>query len=152
MILYGMVGPVVLPPSGQGGNAPLVIDVPPPEIYVVRHLPGASNACAYELIFHQGIAELAPEQIRPICSQAIRELWRQRMQLKRGSEFIAKGNMDHGCSGIEEIYIGIRPLINKTGGAKSVPPAERALQHGRAAKTIATVATDFIENGVQFVK
>jgi polyisoprenoid-binding protein YceI len=50
----------------SGGNAPLVVDVLPPEVYAARHLPGACNACVYEMIFRQGIAELAPDLSRTL--------------------------------------------------------------------------------------
>jgi polyisoprenoid-binding protein YceI len=50
----------------SGGNPPLVVDVLPPEIYAVRHLPGACNACVYEMVFRQGIAELAPDLSRTL--------------------------------------------------------------------------------------
>lgn len=50
----------------SGGNAPLIVDVLPPEVYAARHLPGACNACVYEMVFRQGIAELAPDPARTI--------------------------------------------------------------------------------------
>ena len=50
----------------SGGNAPLVVDVLPPEVYAARHLPGACNACVYEMVFRKGIAELAPDPSRTI--------------------------------------------------------------------------------------
>lgn len=50
----------------SGGNAPLVVDVLPPEVFAARHLPGACNACVYEMIFRQGVAELAPDLSRAL--------------------------------------------------------------------------------------
>lgn len=50
----------------SGGNPPLVVDVLPPEVYASRRLPGACNACVYEMAFRQGIAELAPDHDRPV--------------------------------------------------------------------------------------
>lgn len=49
-----------------GSNPPLVVDVLPPEFYAVRHLPGACNACVYEIVFLQGVRELAPDTARPL--------------------------------------------------------------------------------------
>ncbi|MBT0664151.1 YceI family protein [Geobacter pelophilus] len=48
------------------GDALLVVDVLPPEIYAGRHIPGACNACVYEMVFLDRIAELAPDPARPI--------------------------------------------------------------------------------------
>lgn len=50
----------------SGGDSPLVIDVLPPEVYAGRHLPGACNACVYEMVFLEGVAGLAPEHATPI--------------------------------------------------------------------------------------
>jgi len=44
----------------------LVIDVLPPEVYAGRHLPGACNACVYEMVFLNGVAGLAPDPATPI--------------------------------------------------------------------------------------
>jgi len=49
-----------------GGDSPLVIDVLPPEVYGTRHLPGASNACVYEVVFLEGVAGLAPDPATPL--------------------------------------------------------------------------------------
>jgi polyisoprenoid-binding protein YceI len=43
------------------GEQLLVIDVLPPEVYAARHLPGACNACVYEIVFLEGVAGLAPD-------------------------------------------------------------------------------------------
>lgn len=48
------------------GDSLIVIDVLPPEIYAIRHLPGASNACVYEMAFLNGVAELAPDLATPL--------------------------------------------------------------------------------------
>jgi rhodanese-related sulfurtransferase len=48
------------------GDAPRVIDVLPPEVYAARHLPGACNACVYEIVFLKGVAELAPDPATPL--------------------------------------------------------------------------------------
>lgn len=49
-----------------GGDSLLVIDVLPPEVHAVRHLPGACNACVYEMVFLNGVAELAPDPATPL--------------------------------------------------------------------------------------
>lgn len=46
-----------------GAKAPfLVIDILPPEEYAASHLPGAVNACVYEMIFLERMAEVAPDR------------------------------------------------------------------------------------------
>jgi len=47
-------------------ESPLIIDVLPPEVYAGRHLPGACNACVYEMVFLDGVAGLAPDPATPI--------------------------------------------------------------------------------------
>ncbi len=49
-----------------GGDSLLVIDVLPPEVYASQHLPGACNACVYEMVFLNGVAELAPDHATPL--------------------------------------------------------------------------------------
>ncbi|HZV81014.1 MAG TPA: YceI family protein [Geobacteraceae bacterium] len=49
-----------------GGDSLLVIDVLPPEVFATRHLPGACNACVYEIVFLDGVAALAPDPATPI--------------------------------------------------------------------------------------
>ena len=44
-----------------GGDSLFVIDVLPSEEYATRHLPGAFNACVYEMVFQSNIAKLAPD-------------------------------------------------------------------------------------------
>jgi len=48
------------------GDSLLVIDVLPPEVYAGRHLPGACNACVYEMVFLDAVAGLAPDPATPI--------------------------------------------------------------------------------------
>lgn len=50
----------------NSGTAPLVIDILPPEVYSGRHLPGAVNACVYEVVFLSGVAALAPDMATPL--------------------------------------------------------------------------------------
>ncbi|NVN98587.1 MAG: YceI family protein, partial [Geobacteraceae bacterium] len=40
----------------------LVIDILPPEEYAASHLPGAVNACVYEMVFLERMAEVAPDR------------------------------------------------------------------------------------------
>ncbi|MFH1028689.1 MAG: YceI family protein [Pseudomonadota bacterium] len=44
----------------------LVIDILPPEEYADTHLPGALNACVYEMVFLDRMAELAPDRSLPL--------------------------------------------------------------------------------------
>jgi len=44
----------------------LLIDVLPPEVYACQHLLGACNACVYEMVFLNGVAELAPDRSIPL--------------------------------------------------------------------------------------
>jgi polyisoprenoid-binding protein YceI len=48
------------------GDPLLVIDVLPPEVYAARHLPGACNACVYEIVFLDGVASLVPDRTTPL--------------------------------------------------------------------------------------
>jgi rhodanese-related sulfurtransferase len=48
------------------GETLRIIDVLPPEVYAARHLPGACNACVYEMVFLEGVAGLAPDSATPI--------------------------------------------------------------------------------------
>jgi rhodanese-related sulfurtransferase len=45
---------------GKGGSdtAVLVLDVLPPEHYAARHIPGAFNACVYEVTFLEQVDTL----------------------------------------------------------------------------------------------
>lgn len=49
-----------------GPAAPTLLDVRLPEDYAEAHLPGAVNACVFEVAFPQRAAELAPDKARPI--------------------------------------------------------------------------------------
>jgi polyisoprenoid-binding protein YceI len=44
----------------------LVVDILPPEEYCASHLPGAVNACVYEMVFLDRMAELAPDRSVPL--------------------------------------------------------------------------------------
>jgi len=48
------------------GDSLLVIDVLPPEVFATRHLPGACNACVYEIVFLDGVTGLAPDPAMPV--------------------------------------------------------------------------------------
>jgi polyisoprenoid-binding protein YceI len=48
------------------GESLLIIDILPPEVYAVRHIPGACNACVYEIVFLDGVATLAPDPATPL--------------------------------------------------------------------------------------
>lgn len=50
--------------SGKTGT--LLIDILPPEHFSRRHLPGASNACVYEVTFLQQVEALAADRSVPI--------------------------------------------------------------------------------------
>lgn len=50
----------------DAGASLLVIDILPPEEYSVNHLPGAVNACVYEMVFLERMAELAPDRSVPL--------------------------------------------------------------------------------------
>jgi rhodanese-related sulfurtransferase/polyisoprenoid-binding protein YceI len=50
--------------SGKPGS--LLIDILPPEHFSRRHLPGASNACVYEVTFLQQVEALAADRSVPI--------------------------------------------------------------------------------------
>ena len=44
----------------------IVLDVLPPEHFEARHIPGARNACVYEVTFLDQVAALAPDKTAPI--------------------------------------------------------------------------------------
>ncbi|MFN0068860.1 MAG: rhodanese-like domain-containing protein, partial [Limisphaerales bacterium] len=46
--------------------APLLLDVRLPEDFAEAHLPGALNACVYEVAFPQRVPELLPDKARPV--------------------------------------------------------------------------------------
>lgn len=50
----------------HAGASLLVIDILPPEEYCASHLPGAVNACVYEMVFLDRMAELAPDLSVPL--------------------------------------------------------------------------------------
>ena len=47
-------------------GAAVLLDVLPPEEYARRHLPGALNACIYEVVFLETVARLVPDRSTPI--------------------------------------------------------------------------------------
>lgn len=47
-----------------GEDPPVVLDVLPPEVFAARRLPGACNACVYEMVFLEGSAAVAPDRGR----------------------------------------------------------------------------------------
>ncbi|HEY5973653.1 MAG TPA: YceI family protein [Geobacteraceae bacterium] len=50
----------------QGASRPLLIDVLTPEEYACCHLPGAGNACIYEMVFLDRVAELVADRTTPL--------------------------------------------------------------------------------------
>jgi len=48
------------------GRDLIVIDTLPEEVYRKRHLPGARNACVYEVVFPQRVEEIVPDRSREI--------------------------------------------------------------------------------------
>jgi polyisoprenoid-binding protein YceI len=50
----------------KAGAAPAVIDTLPPEYYGQGHIPGAINACVYEMVFLQRVAEFAGGHDAPL--------------------------------------------------------------------------------------
>jgi polyisoprenoid-binding protein YceI len=50
----------------QGASRPLLIDVLTPEEYACCHLPGAGNACVYEMVFLDRVAELVADRATPL--------------------------------------------------------------------------------------
>jgi len=48
----------------QGG---ILVDTLPPEHYEARHIPGAVNACVYEVVFLETMARLAPDKAAPVA-------------------------------------------------------------------------------------
>jgi rhodanese-related sulfurtransferase/polyisoprenoid-binding protein YceI len=49
-----------------GTNPPLVIDVLPEEEYQAAHLPGAKNACVFNVTFVDDVKKLAPDASKPL--------------------------------------------------------------------------------------
>jgi len=48
----------------EGGG--VLVDTLPPEHYAARHIPGAANACVYEVVFLETMAALAPDKGAPV--------------------------------------------------------------------------------------
>jgi len=48
------------------GNSVCLIDVLLPEDFACRHIAGAANACVYEMVFLDRIAECVPDRDRPV--------------------------------------------------------------------------------------
>lgn len=48
--------------TGEG----VLVDVLVPEHYEARHIPGACNACVYEMVFLQTMSEVAPDKTKPV--------------------------------------------------------------------------------------
>jgi len=46
----------------DAGERLTLVDVLPPECHGCKHLPGALNACVYEMVFRERMAELAPDR------------------------------------------------------------------------------------------
>ena len=49
-----------------GKSPPLVIDVLPEEEFKAGHLPGAKNACVYDITFLDDVKRLAPNRATPL--------------------------------------------------------------------------------------
>ncbi len=52
--------------KARGPGDTVLLDVLPPEEYARRHLPGACNACIYEVVFLENAASLVPDRSTPI--------------------------------------------------------------------------------------
>ncbi len=50
----------------EQGRGLVVIDILPGDVYRERHLPGAKNACVYEVVFPQQIEAIVPDRSREI--------------------------------------------------------------------------------------
>ncbi len=50
----------------QSGESHLLLNVLPEEIHAARRIPGSLNACVYEMVFLDKVAELAPSKETPI--------------------------------------------------------------------------------------
>lgn len=50
----------------------LLIDLMPPEFFTEKHIPGAVNACIYEMTFLEQVETLCPDRCRPIILCACR--------------------------------------------------------------------------------
>lgn len=48
------------------GNGGVLIDTLPPEHYETRHISGAVNACVYEMVFLDAVAELVSDKSTPV--------------------------------------------------------------------------------------
>jgi len=51
--------------AGESGRR-MILDILPPEHFEARHIPGARNACVYEVKFLDQVAALAPDRKTPI--------------------------------------------------------------------------------------
>jgi polyisoprenoid-binding protein YceI len=60
------IGCTVLHRQLATGAPPALIDILPPEEFAARHLPGAVNACVYEMVFLDRVAELVPDRSLPL--------------------------------------------------------------------------------------
>ena len=54
--------------AARESGRPLILDVLPPEHFESRHIPGARNACVYEMTFLEQMATLAPDKGVPIIA------------------------------------------------------------------------------------
>jgi len=50
----------------KAGQAPLLLNVLPEDVHAARRIPGSANACVYEMVFLEKVAELAPAKDTPI--------------------------------------------------------------------------------------
>ena len=50
----------------KSGQAPLLLNVLPEDVHAARRIPGSCNACTYEMVFLEKVAELAPAKDTPI--------------------------------------------------------------------------------------
>lgn len=50
----------------SGPQPPNLINVLPPEVFAIRHIPGSLNACVYEITFGDKVRTLAPDLSREI--------------------------------------------------------------------------------------
>jgi rhodanese-related sulfurtransferase len=50
----------------QKSSGPVILDTLPPEHFEARHIPGASNACVYEVTFLDQAASLLPDRDTPV--------------------------------------------------------------------------------------
>src|SRR5512136_3486900 len=50
----------------EEGRDLVIIDILPGDVYRKRHLPGAKNACVYEVVFPQQVEAIVPDRSREI--------------------------------------------------------------------------------------